>query len=276
MQHSFDIEIAIKYGVNSAVLLNHIFYWVKKNEANNVNYHDGYYWTFNSKKAFSTLFPYMSEKQIGYALKTLIDDGIIITGNYNEQPTDRTLWYAITDKGFELICGISHLPKMDGCIGQNCQMEKTIVSNGKDNSVKSLYDINIYNTNIKHTDINTNIKQDNIEKNNKKEKYPFSEIIDYLNSKAHTNYRATTEKTKSLIRARINEGFTTDDFKSVIDKKCRTWLNNDYEKYLRPETLFGTKFEAYLQEPVKSYNRDSHGFEKNDFSNVEFNFANSI
>lgn len=138
---------------------------------------------------------------------------------------------------------------------------------------------NIYISNSSNIEENTNRltkNSNNIEKNNKKEKYPFSKIIDYLNSKAHTNYRATTEKTKSLIRARINEGFTLDDFKDVIDKKCRTWLNNDYEKYLRPETLFGTKFEAYLQEPVKSYNRDSHGFEKNDFSNVEFNFANSI
>lgn len=72
------------------------------------------------------------------------------------------------------------------------------------------------------------------------------EIIDYLNTVCGTSYKASTEKTKSLINARLKEGFTVDDFKTVIDKKSREWLNTDYAKYLRPETLFGTKFESYL------------------------------
>lgn len=73
-------------------------------------------------------------------------------------------------------------------------------------------------------------------------------IVDYLNSKAGTNYRATTPKTQKLINARMSEGFKVDDFKAVIDKKCADWLKTDMEKYLRPETLFGTKFEGYLNE----------------------------
>ena len=72
------------------------------------------------------------------------------------------------------------------------------------------------------------------------------EIVDYLNTVCGTSYKASTEKTKSLINARLKEGFTVDDFKTVIDKKSREWLNTDYAKYLRPETLFGTKFESYL------------------------------
>ena len=57
------------------------------------------------------------------------------------------------------------------------------------------------------------------------------------------------DKTRSFIRARLREGFTVDDFKTVIDKKARAWLGNrDMQKYLRPETLFGTKFESYLNE----------------------------
>lgn len=74
------------------------------------------------------------------------------------------------------------------------------------------------------------------------------DIVEYLNEKAGTNYRATTEKTKTLIKARMNEKYTVEDFYSVIDKKTAEWLNTEQEKYLRPETLFGTKFESYLNQ----------------------------
>lgn len=81
---------------------------------------------------------------------------------------------------------------------------------------------------------------------------PYKEIVDYLNNLAGTNYRASSKKTQQLIRARINEGFTLEDFRVVIEKKTREWLNdNKMKAYLRPETLFGTKFEGYLNQPVK-------------------------
>ena len=76
----------------------------------------------------------------------------------------------------------------------------------------------------------------------------YSSIISYLNEKAHTKYRHSSSKTKTLIKARLNEGFTEDDFKKVIDNKTAEWINTDMEKYLRPETLFGTKFESYLNQ----------------------------
>ena len=79
-------------------------------------------------------------------------------------------------------------------------------------------------------------------------------IVDYLNEKAKTNYKATTEKTKRLINARLNEKFTVEDFKTVIDNKVSEWKGTDFEKYLRPETLFGTKFESYLN--AKSINKN--------------------
>jgi len=74
----------------------------------------------------------------------------------------------------------------------------------------------------------------------------FSDIISYLNERAGTSYRASSKKTQSCIHARIKEGFTINDFKIVIDKKTTEWIGTEYEKYLRPETLFGTKFEGYL------------------------------
>ena len=78
---------------------------------------------------------------------------------------------------------------------------------------------------------------------------PYKEIIDYLNEKANTKYRSSGAKTKTLIRARANDGFDLDDFKKVIDTKTSQWLNDPkMKKFLRPETLFGTKFEGYLNE----------------------------
>ena len=80
-------------------------------------------------------------------------------------------------------------------------------------------------------------------KNNKNK-----EIVEYLNKKSGKNYKPNTNKTIGLIKARHNEGFSILDFKSVIDKKCSDWIGTDMEKFLRPETLFGTKFEGYLNE----------------------------
>ena len=74
----------------------------------------------------------------------------------------------------------------------------------------------------------------------------FNAIISYLNQKAGTNYKASSKKTQTCIHARLSDGFTLEDFEIVIDKKCAEWIGTEYEKYLRPETLFGTKFEGYL------------------------------
>ena len=61
----------------------------------------------------------------------------------------------------------------------------------------------------------------------------------------------SSKKTKSCIHARLAEGFKLDDFKAVIDKKAEEWIGTEYEQYLRPETLFGTKFESYLNARVR-------------------------
>ena len=81
------------------------------------------------------------------------------------------------------------------------------------------------------------------------------EIVNYLNEKVGTSYKASSGKTKAHINARINEGYTINAFKDVIDSKTKQWKNDKgMSKYLRPETLFGTKFESYFNalkiEPV--------------------------
>lgn len=210
--HSFDVEIAKMYGVNCAVILQNLAYWIRHNEANERNYFDGNYWTYNSIKAFGELFPYISKRQISTALQKLIDEKIIITGNYNKSAYDRTLWYALTEKGKSIL----HF----------CTMENTEMENG---NVKNVEPIPNINTDLKTTDVK-----------------PYKNIIDYLNEKAGTNFRASSKDTQKHINARLSESYTVDDFKAVIDKKCAEWIGTEYEQYLRPSTLFGTKFENYL------------------------------
>jgi uncharacterized phage protein (TIGR02220 family) len=98
-------------------------------------------------------------------------------------------------------------------------------------------------------------KNDKNNKNDNKDIYiPFQEIIEYLNLKTGSRYKYNTPKTQDCIKARCNEGFDLADFKKVIDNKVADW-NHEPEKgqadmrpFLRPETLFGNKFEGYLNQ----------------------------
>lgn len=81
-----------------------------------------------------------------------------------------------------------------------------------------------------------------------KEKGRIFEIVSYLNEKTKLNFRPSSKHCKSLIPARLNEGFTLEDFRRVIDHKVSAWgADSKMKEYLRPETLFGSKFEGYLQ-----------------------------
>ena len=81
--------------------------------------------------------------------------------------------------------------------------------------------------------------------------YPYAEVISYLNQKAGTAFKVNSKDTRKHIKARIDEGFTVEDFKAVIDRKVTEWGNNpEMAQYLRPSTLFGTKFESYLNQKV--------------------------
>lgn len=93
--------------------------------------------------------------------------------------------------------------------------------------------------------------------------YQYEEIIEYLNQKAGTSFRSRSTDSRKHIHARLDEGFTLQDFKTVIDKKVAEWKGTDYAKYLRPATLFGSKFEGYLNQQAGSSVR------KNAFNNFQ-------
>ena len=181
MIHTFDVNIAIEYGVNAAVLLQNIGYWIKQNEANDTNYFDGHYWTFNSRRAYKELFPYMSERQINTAFQKLIDNDLIITGNYNKLSYDRTLWYALTQKG--------------KCILHFDTMDNVKMSNGECQNVKPIPNVNSNNKHI------------------------YIQIKDLYNETCVSFPRLTTlsDKRKQTIKARLNS-YSFEQIKEVFEK----------------------------------------------------------
>ena len=118
------------------------------------------------------------------------------------------------------------------------------------------------NTNVSNTDI-SNTKKSNIKE--------YNAIIARLNEKAGTNYRSSSKATQNHINARIAEGYTVEDFYTVIDKKCAEWKGDPkMEKYLRPETLFGSKFENYLNAPaVQRYGANGVAVNQNRSSDLD-------
>ncbi len=93
--HSFDAEIAMQVGINAAVVYRNLVFWVRHNEANRKNFHEGRYWTYNSLAAFDEQFPYLTAKQIRTALDKLLDAGLIVKGHFHEDKFKRANWYAL-------------------------------------------------------------------------------------------------------------------------------------------------------------------------------------
>ncbi|MGV3225359.1 conserved phage C-terminal domain-containing protein [Staphylococcus hyicus] len=119
----------------------------------------------------------------------------------------------------------------------NNSVNTPIITNVKEN-----------NTSNNNTSINNINRIDRLSGNPTTHQPHYLSIIDYLNQKTGKNFKHTTNKTQIVIKARWNEGFEEDDFRQVIDNKVAEWKGTDMEKYLRPETLFGTKFEGYLNQ----------------------------
>ncbi len=103
MKHIFDIEIATKYGINIATFLNNMVFWIQRNVANEKHFYDDKYWTYNSVKSYSILFPYWTPKQIRKIIDDCIKLDLIVKGNYNKTPYDKTSWYAFTDFGLKTV-----------------------------------------------------------------------------------------------------------------------------------------------------------------------------
>ena len=98
-KHYFDSDIALKYGISAALIFQNLTFWIKNNEEKGTNYHEGKYWTYNPRKQYYLLFPYLTRGQIDMGFKKLIDGGLVMVGRHDRNRYNRTLWYALTELG---------------------------------------------------------------------------------------------------------------------------------------------------------------------------------
>ncbi|WP_459395863.1 conserved phage C-terminal domain-containing protein [Listeria monocytogenes] len=226
--------LAREIGLNEAIVLQQIHYWLNKKQ----NLHDGRYWTYRSiQKWQEENFSFWSLNTVKRTFTSLREKKLLLTANYNKKKFDKTVWYSIDYDALEAMSQrlaqneptIS--PKRANALAQNepdntLDLPETPKENKK-NTVEELDDTSI-----------------------------FKNVIDFLNENAETNYKHTTQVTQTLIRARLKDGFTFEDFKKVIIIKCKDWKNDSaMSRYLRPGTLFGIKFEGYLNQKTVSGNQ---------------------
>ena len=229
-------KLATEIGLNEAIVLQQMHYWLKKSNHN----YDGRRWIYNSFPEWQKHFPFWSVMTIKRAVYSLEKQNLLYVGNYNKAKFDKTKWYSI------------NYEKLEGMKRPSYQNDTTSVSKRND----GVYQNDTTNTRD-YTEITTETTNNNILSGNPTaSQIPYKEIVDYLNEKTGKNFKHKTPKTRKFIEARWNQDFRLDDFKKVIDVKSDEWLNTDSDKYLRPETLFGTKFEGYLNQKTKSTGMD--------------------
>lgn len=95
---NFDEQLAIDFDVESAIFIQSLAQWTRRNAANNHNFHEGRYWTYNTYDALTKIFPYWSKKQIERLTLKCINHGLMLKGNFNQKKYDKTCWYSMTDK----------------------------------------------------------------------------------------------------------------------------------------------------------------------------------
>lgn len=102
--HSYNVEIAIEYGIEEAILIHHFAYWIGEHVANGIDLHEGRFWSFDKTDALYAVLPeFKNKKKIEYFINKLVDKDILMKGNFNNVKFDRTLWYTFTDNGLRII-----------------------------------------------------------------------------------------------------------------------------------------------------------------------------
>ena len=220
-------SLALKVGLNGAIFLQQLHFRLLIS----TNERDGYKWIYKTYPEWQEEFPFWSYDTVKRIVADLEKGGYIITtSKYNKIKMDKTKWYrVIYSKLGYLAIGENAPSNRAHCIDgteQNAPTDEGKMHPAIPKDIKSIKNINVEGL-------------DDV-----------SEILNYLNKTAHKNFRASSTATQRIVKARLKEGYTVEDFKRVIDIKTQQWLNNpDMNKYLQPNTLFAaSKFEGYLNE----------------------------
>ena len=261
---------------------NKRYYWLKLNE--NFFEDDTIQWIEEQENGKEYVIFYLK-----LALRSLQDDGKLI--RYVGEgliPYDTRALAKLTNTNIDTVntameaflgiglverleTGELYMKQINEMIGSETEVARRVRKHrAKENALEQAKEVNLLQSNVDVTKSNTEKEKElEIDKEIDKEHspakaeppIPFESIINHLNDKADRQYKHTTGKTKALIKSRWKEGFTEEDFKKVIDNKTAQWKSDkEMSKYLRPQTLFGTKFESYLNE--KAVNETKHPFHR--------------
>lgn len=235
-------------GNNATILLAELCKEYEYYEANNELGEDGSFYSVSENLQLRANLSYSQQKE---AIQVLKDRGLISTCRKGQPPKT---YFILNEQAIaDITLKSSNL--------ENFKLRKSLTLKKSNLQLEE-----IQSSNFKKVETKNNNKEYIIKNNNniiysqaadeeaeEKEQTTASkirEIIDYLNMVLGTKYSYKAAKTITCIKARLNEGYDIEDFKTVIDKKSKSWLGNpDMEKYLRPETLFGPKFDGYLNAP---------------------------
>lgn len=216
--HSYNVSVAADVGINAAVIFYNICYWVEENTANERNFINGEYWTYNTVNAFKTLFPEMSYEQVRNALRKLENAKYIKSAFLNDDTRDRTKWYTVVDKNKWITS--------NKCNCENSQMDcdKSQMEREENTDVN-----NIYNNKNTNTD---NKQSNNNQSDNSHDKYALEDV--------------KRPSSKGDMYA-----FVPEEHKDAQPKKKSRYIPKDYDE----EQLMG-HIKPIAENEVKQYIKD--------------------
>lgn len=246
MNHSFNTDFAELYGIEEAIILENIAFWIKKNESNNKNFYDGYTWTYNSAESFNKLFPYITPSKIRRCLLKLEELEVLKSGNYNKQGYDKTKWYSITN------LEVSTFYKLKN---GHYKMENGLykLENRTEQIVEPIPDINT----VINSNINTDTKTNTVEIENFFEEcwklYPNKLGKGSIKDKKKKEIFNLGEQFKRCIQRYIEN---KEEWKAY--QNGSTFFNSGYVDYL--DSNFKEQSKDYVKQQLDKESEEKYGF----------------
>lgn len=251
-------DLAVKLGLNEAIVLRQIYYWLEINEKLQRNYYDGRYWTFNTMEEWQkNNFPWWSTKTIERAFKSLISSGIVITGNYNKDQRDRTKWYSINEDVLENVLNdiVKEEPETNSqcASGQNDERHRQNDEMHKDSSGEALPENTIKDyhseTTIQDTTSPSELKEEEKNAYHSNEWFNSQHIKNML-TEENIQYTPIDRKSfnwsafKNQVSVRIEElGYTTSPYTT--------------NRFLVVSKYFFKRYEERTRKPHTKINQDA-------------------
>ena len=243
---NFDIDVAKNVGTDAAIILSNIKFWITTNKANRRHFYNGNYWMYNSAKAFTELFEWLSDSQIKTCLNKLEKNNYIVTGNYNKSTYDRTKWYAVP---------------VNTTISEKSLMDSGKIANGLANNRQPIPDNNTYNKPIEENASfqdatlfpQSGLPTETLKTLPKKEKegdagkIDFDALLAYYNKVSGRKCRIMPNDAKKSLQMRLKEGYGKSDVKNAIDNAFQDEFHRkDNFRCVTLEFIFRSKiFDRY-------------------------------